>query len=260
MVTKALYDNRVSVARGYRRALKDIREGRHWEAYGLFLVGVVLVVLGLVGIVPSNIMTSMILAALSFLVFETAREVTDHKPSLDEILAGREKFAAFSQILPGVRDLRIYGPTAVSLLVNAGDIRRFVLDTGGKVRVLVQSDSPQALSQSAIQLDDNVDLAHTLRSSLATLAKLSIEPGFDYGQLPINPGFSLVIVNADAPNGYVIFESHGFRDDNITDRMHITITKTDSPRWFDYWVKRFEVMWEVAKNPEPLLSQGKSRQ
>jgi hypothetical protein len=32
----------------------------------------------------------------------------------------------------------------------------------------------------------------------------------------------------------------GFKDDNITNRMHIIIRRIDSPRWFTYWVTGFE--------------------
>jgi hypothetical protein len=106
----------------------------------------------------------------------------------------------------------------VSALTNAADIRRYVLRAGGQVRVLTLSENPQTLATAAFQLDDNLDLGQTPRNSLVTAAKLSREPCFSYRQLPVNPGFSLVIVNADEPDGYVIFESHGFRDDNIADR------------------------------------------
>jgi hypothetical protein len=132
------------------------------------------------------------------------------------------------------------------VLVNSADIKRFVLAPGGTVKVLVQDDAPAAIAQSAIQLDDNLDLGHTLRSSLATLRKLAAEPRFSYRKLPVNPGFSLTIVNAVDPEGYVIFESHGFKDENIADRMHIVIRRRESPRWFSYWVARFDAMWEAA--------------
>lgn len=58
---------------------------------------------------------------------------------------------------------------------------------------------------------------------------------------------SLIIVNAADLDGYVIFESHGFKDENIADRMHIVIRRRESPRWFSYWVARFDAMWETAK-------------
>jgi hypothetical protein len=232
-----------------RLIMGDIRQGRHREAYTLFAVGVVLTILGLSGVVGTQVMLSAVLAALTFLVFQTAVQSGGGKPPLDEVLRSRDGFDAFGKLLHGVRDLRIYGPTAVSVLTNAADIRRFVLQAGGRVRVMTMAEDPTALALAAVQLDDNLDLVQTLRNSLATAAKLSAEPRFSYRQLPVNPGFSLVVVNADDPGGYVIFECHGFKDDSIADRMHIMISRADSPRWFAYWVARFEAMWDMAAPP-----------
>lgn len=231
------------------QTLKDIREGRHREAYALFFVGVTLTVLGLIGIVDEPVLLSAILLAISFLVFHTAAEGGDRKPGLDQVLRSRQDYGAFSRLLPNAQDLRVYGPTAVNVLTNSADIRRFVLSRGGTVKVIVQDSDPAALVKSAIQLDDNLDLRSTLDSSMATLAKLASSPGFSYRMLPVNPGFSLVIVNAVSSDGYVIFESHGFRDENIADRMHIVISRHDSPHWFHYWVERFDAMWEAARSP-----------
>lgn len=232
-----------------RRVLEDIRGSRHVEAYALFLIGVALVVLGLAGVVSEAVTLSAILLALSFLVFHTAVRDGGRKPSLDQTLGGRADLGAFNERLPGVHDLRIYGPTAANLLDHAGDIRRFVLDTGGQVRLLVLADSRPARALAAIQLDDTLDLDHNLRRSLAIVRRLAGEPGFSCRRLPVNPGFGLVIVNAGDPDGYVIFESHGFKDGNVADRMHLVIRREDSPLWFTYWVERYEAMWRTA---EPL--------
>lgn len=229
-----------------RRALEDVRRGRYREAYALFLIGVALVLLGLAGVADVPVLLSAILLAVSFLVFHTAAGASDRRSPLDQVLRSRQDFGAFSKLLPGTRDLRIFGPTAVNVLVNSADIKRFVLTPGGTVRVIVQDDDPAALALSAIQLDDNLDLSRTLHSSLAILDRLAVAPGFSYRKLPANPGFSLVIVNASASGGYLIFESHGFKDENIADRMHIVIKRHESPHWFDYWVARFEAMWDVA--------------
>jgi hypothetical protein len=229
-----------------QRALEDVRRGRHREAYALFLVGMTLVLLGLAGVADVPVLLSAILLAVSFLVFQTAAGASDRQSPLDQVLRSRQDFGAFSKLLPGTRDLRIFGPTAVNILVNSADIKRFVLSPGGTVRVIVQDDDPAALALSAIQLDDNLDLSRTLHSSLAILDRLAVSAGFSYRKLPANPGFSLVIVNAATSGGYVIFESHGFKDENIADRMHIVIRRHESPRWFDYWVARFEAMWDTA--------------
>ena len=239
------------LGRGLRRIADDTGAGRHREAYAVFLLGVVLVVLGLVEVASIRVLVSAVLLAVTFLVFQTTRTAGDRPPSLDSVLQSRQDFGVFSQLLPGVRDLRVYGPTAVNVLVNAADIRRFVLDHGGRVRVIVQDGGVEELRRTAKQLDDTLDLASTLHSSLNTLERMRQVAGFDYRVLPFNPGFSLVVVNADSANGYVIFESHGFQDSNIADRMHLVIRRTESERWFDYWVGRFEAMWAAADHPLP---------
>jgi hypothetical protein len=232
-----------------RRSLADIREGHHREAYTLFLVGLLLVALGLAGVIKDQVLLSAILLALTFLVFHMSIDKPSGRPSLDDVLETRESFGPFSKLLPGVRDLRIYGPTAVNILVSSGDIRRFILNTGGAVRVIIQDDRPEAVAQTAVQLDDNLDLERTLHGSIAVLDRLAREPRFEYRRLSFNPGFSLVVVNAESPKGYVVFESHGFMDENIADRMHIVIKKQESPHWFGYWLSRFEAMWDNAQVP-----------
>ena len=229
-----------------RRALTDVRTGRHLEAYSLFFIGVVLTVLGLAGIIGTKILLSAIVLALSFLIFHTELDAPRKEPSLDMVLLTRESFGNFSKLLPGVRDLRIYGPTAVNVLVSSGDIRRFILDPGGSVRLIVQDPSSELVQQTATQLDDNIDFESTLRSSVATLNRMAANPGFHFRMLQANPGYSLVIVNAARPDGYIIFESHGFKDENISDRMHIVIRRQDSQHWFAYWIARFEAMWEAS--------------
>jgi hypothetical protein len=235
------------------RTLEDVRHGRHREAYALFLIGVALAVLGLVGVATVSVLLSAILLALSFLVFHTAAEASERRPALDQVLRSRQDFEAFSKLLPGVRDLRIYGPTAVNVLVNSADIRRLVLEHGGTVRVIVQDGESTGLEHAAMQLDDNLDLPAALQNSLAILTRLAAFPGFSYRKLSVNPGFSLVIVNPADAGGYVIFESHGFKDENISDRMHIVITRYESPRWFDYWVGRFDAMWAAARPAAPAM-------
>src|SRR5262249_43118093 len=102
-----------------RRVARDIGEGRHREAYAVFLVGLVLVVLGLVDVAGLRVLVSAVLLAVTFLVFQTTRTAGDRPPGLDSVLQSRQDFGVFSQLLPGVRDLRVYGPTAVNILVNA---------------------------------------------------------------------------------------------------------------------------------------------
>ena len=231
------------------QVIANIREGRHWEAYALFLVGLLIVVLGLFDVVNGKVLQSVSLLALSFLVFHTTIQVSRNRPGIDMILRGRESFTPFSRLVETAKTLDVYGPTAVNILINAADIRRFILDRGGSVRIIVQDENSQAVQYAAGQLDDSLDFEQTLHASIAVLNRLQGQSGFSYRKLAANPGFSLVVVNRQRPDAYVIFESHGFKDENIADRMHIVIAKADSSRWFSYWETRFEAMWNAAEGP-----------
>src|SRR5690242_6562679 len=118
-----------------QQVIDDITHRRHREAYALFCVGLVLTLLGAFNLASTQIMLSAVLAALTFLVFETAARPRFDRSLLEQVLQNRDSFTPFSKILPGVRDLRIYGPTAVSVVTSAADIRRHVLRPRGKVRL-----------------------------------------------------------------------------------------------------------------------------
>ncbi|WP_133914053.1 hypothetical protein [Streptomyces sp. NBC_00582] len=229
----------------------DVRQQRNVEAYTAFLVGLVVSALSLADAVALHFQVATLLMGVNFLIFSAGRARTAEGPALDRVLRRRDAFQPFGALLPGVEDLRIYGPTAAHVLLNNADIRKLVLARGGSVRCVVLAEDAAAVSGAALQLDDSVDLASTLAHSAEILRRLAREqPGFEFRRLAVNPGFSLLVVDAHRRDGYAIVELHGFQDDNIADRMHLRISRAESPDWFDYWVERYEAIWKVAR-PEP---------
>jgi hypothetical protein len=243
-------------ARSLERVWAELRAGRHLEAYAIFALGLVLTILGLVGVADDRYLLSALLA-VTFLVFRSA-----HAPAgrgswrLDEVLRNRESFTPLSQMIRAATELWVYGPTALNVVNHAADIRQHVLARGGNVRVIVQDPASSSVGDVRAQLDDNVDFDHTLRGSLATLAKLRGSGGLEYRLLGFSPGFSLVVVDAHKPSGFLILECHGFKDDNISERMHVRISRLESLHWFDYWTARFRAMWDAAHEPEPTTTTG----
>ncbi|MCQ9181276.1 hypothetical protein KMT30_19950 [Streptomyces sp. IBSBF 2953] len=227
-----------------RSGIDDIRRGRRLDTYATFLIGLAVTGLGLSGVVDATVVGSTVLAGVSFLVLHTVPQQPLH--DTESVLRDRSDYRTVAELLRHARDLRVYGPTALHVLVNSAEIRREILDRGGSCRVVVQAPDPGQLRMTALQLDSSMDLEVTLRQSLSVLRRLADRPGFAHRLLPFNPGFSLLVVNADAPDGYVIVETHGFQDDSIADRMHIQIAKAESSRWFGYWTARFEALWEAA--------------
>lgn len=253
MLARLLHYLARSSVRSGRRLAEDVRHGRRLEMYALFVIGVVLCLLGILAVVDAEVVDSAILATVAFLALHA--EPSREPVRTDAVLRDRTDFGQFPALLADVRDLRIYGPTAVNVLVNAAEIRRRLLERGGTCRVVVQAPDPVQLAFTAAQLDESLDLEQTLQSSLNVLDRLSTVAGFQYRLLPFNPGFSLVLVDADTHDGYVIVENHGFKDSSSADRMHVRIRRSEAPRWFDYWAARFEAIWDAAAQP-PAESQA----
>src|SRR6266540_4266187 len=96
-------------------------------------------------------------------------------------------------------------------------------------------------------------------ASLATLSKLASSGGVDVRLLPLNPGFSMVVVDPRGRAGRLIVEFHGFRDENIAERMHVMIQRSQSLHWFEYWTGRFEAIWEAAYGQADKQAAGRQR-
>ncbi|MFD5585722.1 hypothetical protein ACFWII_18210 [Streptomyces sp. NPDC127063] len=244
------------ISRRLRRAVTsffaDVRQQRNIEAYTVFVVGLAVAALSLADAVALRYQLAALLLGVNVLLFTSRRASGEQGPSLDRVLRGREVFQPFGALLPGVEDLRIYGPTAAHVLLHNADLRRLVLAKGGAVRCVVLAPDAEAVAGAALQLDDSVDLATTLAHSVEILRRLAREhPRFEFRRLPVNPGFSLLIVNAHRADGYAIVEFHGFQDDNIADRMHLRISRHESPRWLEYWVQRYDALWKAARPDAP---------
>lgn len=232
------------------RIAADIRQGQHREAYAIFGVGIVLTILGIVEVAKEHILLSAMLLAVTFLAFRTTIDLQRAAPKLEEVLRDRKALGTFSQVLPDGGELWVYGPTAVTVLVNAAEIRRKVLERGGQVRILVQDPDSEAISFTRAQLDANLDFDHILRSSISTLRKMRSWGDCQHRLLAFNPGFSLVIINPTKRDGFALVEFHGFEDESITDRMHVRISRSESIHWFDYWTDRFQAMWQSAREDD----------
>lgn len=234
-------------SRPLRRIKSDIRHGRHLEAYTIFVLGLILTPLGLFGIAPEEMLLSAVLLSLTFLVFKTT--VSSAESSLESLVTSRETFGSVTDLLKDAAQLWVYAPTAVNLLLHSADIRRHILDRGGQVRAVVQEPSSAASTMARAQLDENIDFDRTLEASISTLRKMRSWGDCNFRLLPFTTGFSLTIVDPSKPTGFLIVELHGFRDENIADRMHILIRRSTSLQWFEYWVGRFHQIWEAAHQP-----------
>lgn len=239
--------------RGARRVAHDIRERRHLEAYSLFLVTLAVTVVGVIGDLPNRVVDPVLLAGLAFLILWTTGQRAGESGaggSLDTVLLDREAFGSFSELLDDATELWMYAPTGVNVLLrHTADIRRWMERRGTSARVVVLDPDSVALDATRMQLDQSTDFDSALKASLATVARLDALDRFQLRLLATNPGFSLVVLDPRRVGGRLIVEFHGFQDGSIGDRMHVEIRRSQSLHWFEYWVGRFEAIWDAAREP-----------
>jgi hypothetical protein len=197
---------------------------------------------------------------MTFLVFRATVEPSSRRLALDTVLQNRESLAAFPQLLAQASELWLYAPTGVNVIVHAADIKRRILDRGGRVRLVFQDPDSLGAETVQAQLDDALDFNKTLENSVATAARMSTWGDCQFRLLPYSPGFSMLVVNPGKANGYLIIELHGFRDENIADRMHVRISRSESLHWFDYWLARYRAIWDTAREPIAPVSTALSRE
>lgn len=234
-----------------RRVVRDVRRRTHLEAYALTALGIVLAVLGVIGVASNRLLLSSMLLATTFLIFNIT-DNTDPSTRTPSV-AGRDNLGTFTSALPDGGTLLVYGPTAVNILVNASDIKTKVIDKGGVVRVIVQDPLSPATRFVEQQLDDSLDFNSTLNSSINNLRRMTSWGNCEFRLLPFSPGFSMIMINPESERGLAIIELHGFDNETISDRMHIRIVRRDSVRWFDYWARCFETMWDQAHTDDKAL-------
>ena len=248
----------------FRRIGQDVKQRRNLDAYAVAAAALAFAVLSVIGdSVPDGLRWAALLAGVGLLVFRIT--VPDRAMGgADDVLNDRSSFEdnPLPARLREAREVWIFAPSAVNLLAphHCDTLRSAVLnDPDGVVRLVVLDPAEETAVQLAIrQLDDSVDQPlQMFRSALdATtqqlrrLAGRQVKGSFEYRLLDYNPGFSLVVLDPGTRQGVVIVEFHAFHNELTSSRMHIEITRTETERWFTYWLDQFDHIWQAAR-PAP---------
>lgn len=246
-----------------RRVWADLRARRNLDTYVVTTIAVVFAALGVIGdVVPEGLKWSAVFAALGLLVFRVAVPA-DPATTLDTVLADRDEFAEvpFPTLIRDATELWIFAPTAINLLnaQHCKAIREHVLNKGnGDVRVAVLDPTNEvAVDLCVKQLDESLlyplqDFRRSLTTSVEQLRRMAdwqVAGTFAYRFAEYNPGFSIVAIDPTQAHGRIIVEFHGYHNEAIGSRMHITLTRRTSERWFHYWAHQLDEIWSTARLP-----------
>ena len=246
-----------------RRVWADLRARRNLDTYVVTTIAVVFAVLGVVGdVVPEGVKWSAVFAALGLLVFRIAVPA-DPAATHDTLLADRDEFAdvPFPALIRDAKELWIFAPTAINLLnpQHCKAIREHVLNKGdGDVRVAVLDPANEvAVDLCVKQLDESLlyplqDFRRSLATSVDQLRRMAgwqVAGTFGFRFAEYNPGFSVVAIDPTRAHGRIIVEFHGYHNEAIGSRMHITLTRRSSERWYHYWAHQLDEIWSTARLP-----------
>lgn len=247
----------------FRRIGQDIKGRRNLDAYAVAALALVFAVLSVVGdSVSDGLRWAALLAGVGLLVYRVT--VPERMAGrADDLLDDRSAFEdkPLSVRLRSARELWVFAPSGVNLLSpqNCDTVRTTVLSQpDGVVRVVVLDPAEESAVQLAVRhLDDSLGqplrmFRSSLEATVQQLRRLSgqqAKGSFEYRLLDYNPGFSLVAIDPGTRDGVVIVEFHGFHNELTSSRMHIEITRSDTERWYTYWLDQFDDIWQVARQP-----------
>ena len=176
--------------------------------------------------------------------------------NLDDYLDDRSNLGSFVERIEGASRLYIYAPSAANILQdgNVQAVRQNILSKeDGELRVVIQNPDEQAAVDILVdQLDHSIDfqtqslpqeIQRTLRQ-FDLIEQWDVPGTFEGRLLDYGPGFSLVVIDPHKNDGQIIVEFHGVHNESTNGRMHIRLTKQNSERWFTYWERQFERIWE----------------
>ncbi len=250
-----------SISRTWARVKTDILALRNIEAYVVAALAIGLAVLGVVDVgISLEVKLAVLLAAMGLLVFNLT--VPEQKQVvLDDVLKDRSGFLSTPERIRGAKTLWIYAPSAVQLLDDECLLaihEEILSQNDGQFRVIIQDPLETASLDILVrQLDKSVDypvyeMETAIQDTIRRLERIQtwkFSGKFEYRFLSYGPGFSLVAIDPEQNHGSVTPEFFGYHNKYTGDRMHIEITRRQSPHWYKYWVDQFDYMWKEARNP-----------
>ena len=246
-----------------RRIVADLKDRRQLEAYIVAGIAIVLAVLSVIeGVVPENLKWGVLFLGLGLLVYQVT--LPEKKGgNAEDVLCDRSAFdqVPLTERLAPAREVWIFAPSAVNVLAPRAceALRTGLLSrTDGVFRVVVLDPLREDAIQLAIrQLDDSLEYpVQQFRPSLETtvrqleqMSRWPVKGSVQYRFLDYNPGFSLVAINPSRWDGVVIVEFHAFHNEATHSRMHVELRRSDSDRWYSYWLDQFGTIWAAGRPP-----------
>jgi len=248
------------VAKIIRRIWDDIRNGENIDLYLTVAVVFIIGALNIFGSAPQEWVTSATLAALGILAISALRN-EHHSRELSQKLAksiggclrSRSQFIPLDEYTKTASEIVIVTVSAVSLFNPYFGVFERKLKEGCKLSVLVlDPDSPavQTWNLGVRGSTTEADIKNTL-AQLRELMKAEKRKGQCQVRLSsVYPPFSMSVVDPKKNTGSMVVELHAFKTP-LTERPHISVSRLEDQRWFDFFMEQFEKIWADSMQWNP---------
>lgn len=186
--------------------------------------------------------------------FDMVRNLIENKFGvLNDVKESKDKFN-FEKLLQSAEQVDVIGYNLTSFL---DEFRGKIIEQvqkGTKVRVIVVDPNSLAremmYKHSTLHLYDK-DIIQTfgfVNYINDGLSRKGQKKKFEFRVIDWIPSCSLIIVDANKSTGImnVKVNTPSYRTPKYESRLHLIFTQTEQPKWFEFFAKQFNELWEYS--------------
>ncbi len=240
-----------------KRVFRDVKARVNLEAYIVALIASGLLVIDIIGDVDDSLKLTVIVAALLVLVLRSTAPSTTTTANLDTVLRDRSAQGPLREFIGTGKTLYAYGPSAINVLAKIGEVRNQLIEKNGMCRIIIQHPDITPDFGALKHHPDFATIETDIQSSLTKLRRFKVDwyGHLEYRLTEYTSGFSMLIVDPDKKDGRMVIEFFGYQNEDIHQRMHIVIHRSESEKWFEYWLGQFNLMWEQS-TLDPIVTKA----
>jgi hypothetical protein len=239
-----------------RRALIRVISDDNVDLYLLVAAALVFTVLGITGVSDVRTTSAAVVALLAFLAFSQLRsrrlleQIREAQRGGADALFAREFPAELLPQRGQARDILLVGLSMTRTVPGMRFDMVRILDTGGRIRVLVLDPADESLIETAERRSAQTSAPGTLRPRItAVLNDLTTLRTRVGGRLEVRvsssiPSSGFNCVDTDNPRGFVCVQHYEYRPDG--EPAPILTLKQSDGAWYHHFVAEAERMWEAG--------------
>jgi Domain of unknown function (DUF5919) len=248
------------MARLVVRAWQEVRRGENLDIYLTTTAAIVLAVLNLVGVAPTDKLIPVLLAVLGILAVSNLvnRDRLDRllhvglDQSGDRLLA--ERPTSYERDLRSARELMLVGVGLVRTVRTYYSEFERAATNGDDVHILLVDPRSEATRYTESRVYGRADVDRNRREIVGTLQDLAHLRSRGADRLKVRtidhvPSFGATAVNASAADGVLYIEYYPYRTRDEA-RPVLALRPRDG-YWYDFYKQQLELLWDAGTEWTP---------